>query len=57
MPTTLYEEFITSIVEEIQGQLKSIQGASAEFAKEVRSGGSASIKFSDDEYSKHDPDA
>jgi hypothetical protein len=37
--------------------LKSIQGASAEFAKEIRSGGSASIKFADEEYGKHDPDA
>ncbi|KAG9232706.1 hypothetical protein BJ875DRAFT_505834 [Amylocarpus encephaloides] len=57
MPTTLHEEFITSIVEEIQVQLKSIQDASAEFAKEIRSGGSASIKFADEEYGKHDPDA
>ncbi|ELR07553.1 hypothetical protein GMDG_08468 [Pseudogymnoascus destructans 20631-21] len=57
MPTTLHEEFITSIVEEIQVQLKSIQNASAEFAKEIRSGGSASIKFADEEYGKHDPDA
>lgn len=57
MPTTLHEEFITSIVEEVQLQLKSIQDASADFAKEIRSGGSASIKFADEEYGKHDPDA
>ncbi|KAA6408873.1 MAG: hypothetical protein FRX48_07217 [Lasallia pustulata] len=57
MPTDLHEEFITRIVEEVQVQLKSIQDASAEFAKEIRSRGSASIKFADDEYSKHDPDA
>lgn len=57
MPTTLHEGFITSIVDEIQGQLRSIQATSAEFAKEIRSGGSASIKFTDKEYGKHDPDA
>ena len=57
MPTPLHEEFITRIVEEIQVQLRSIQGASAEFAKKVRPRGSASIKFADEEYSKHDPDA
>ena len=57
MPTTLHEEFITSIVEEIQVQLRSIQDRSAEFANEIRSGGSASIKFTDEEYGKHDPDA
>ncbi|MCJ1395237.1 hypothetical protein MMC18_008120 [Xylographa bjoerkii] len=57
MPTTLHEKFITSIVEEIQLQLRSIQDASAEFAKEIGSEGSASIRFADEEYSKHDPDA
>ncbi|TVY84676.1 hypothetical protein LSUE1_G000925 [Lachnellula suecica] len=57
MPTTLHEEFITSIVDEIQVQLRSIQDRSAEFANEIRSGGSASIKFTDEEYGKHDPDA
>ena len=57
MPTTIHEEFIASIVEEIQTQLKSIQDRSADFAKEIRSGGSASIRFVDKEYSKHDPDA
>ena len=57
MPTTLHEEFITSIVEEIQVQLRSIQDRSAEFANEIRPGGSASIKFTDEEYGKHDPDA
>jgi len=57
MPTTLHGYFITSIVEELQVQLKSIQNTSAEFAREIRSGGLASIKFSDEEYGKHDPDA
>lgn len=57
MPTTLHEEFVTIVVEEIQVQLKSIQDSSAGFAKEIRSGGSASIKFADEEYGKHDPDA
>jgi len=59
MPTTLHEEFITSIVEEIQVQfqLRSIQNRSAEFANEIRPAGWASIKFTDEEYGKHDPDA
>lgn len=57
MPTTLNEEFITSTVDEIHSQLRSIQATSAEFAKEIRSGESASIKFTDKEYGKHDPDA
>jgi hypothetical protein len=57
MPTLVHEQFIVNIVEEIQGQLKSIEGASAEFAKEISPGGSSSIKFSDQEYGKHDPDA
>jgi len=37
--------------------LRSIQDRSAEFANEIRPGGSASIKFIDEEYGKHDPDA
>lgn len=57
MPSVLHETFIANVVEEIQVQLKSIEGASASFAKEVSSGGSASIKFVDEEYGKHDPDA
>ncbi|OBT69378.1 hypothetical protein VE03_01139 [Pseudogymnoascus sp. 23342-1-I1] len=56
-PTTSHEEFITSIVEEIQVQLKSLQTAFAAFAREIRSSGSASINFADEEYGKHDPDA
>ena len=57
MPSFLHERFIVQIVGELQGQLKSIEGASAEFAKEIISSASASIKFADQEYSKHDPDA
>ena len=57
MLTTLHEKFIPKIVEEIQVQLKSIEGASAGFAKEIGFEGSASIKFADQEYSRHDPDA
>jgi hypothetical protein len=57
MPSILHEKFIANIVEEIQVQLESIEGASAEFATEISSGGSASIKFTDHEYGKHDPDA
>ena len=57
MPTTLHENFILKIVEEIQIQLKSIQNESAEFAKKIEPEGSASIKFADEDYSKHDPDA
>ena len=57
IPGFLHERFIVQIVEEIQGQLKSIKGASAEFAKEISSSASASIKFADQEYDKHDPDA
>jgi hypothetical protein len=57
MPTILHEKFIANIVEEIQVQLKSIEGASSEFAKEISSSGSASIKFADQEYGTHDPDA
>jgi hypothetical protein len=57
MPTLLHETFIANVVEEIQAQLKSIESVSAAFAKEISSGGSASIKFIDEEYGKHDPDA
>jgi hypothetical protein len=59
MPFVLHETFIANTVEEeeIQVQLKSIEGASAAFAKEVSSGGSASIQFVDEQYGKHDPDA
>ncbi|KAF2752754.1 hypothetical protein EJ05DRAFT_515416 [Pseudovirgaria hyperparasitica] len=57
MPTNLHKIFIIRIVEEIQVQLESFQDTSAEFAKEIMSGGSASIKFTDEEYGKHDPDA
>ncbi|KAA6408393.1 MAG: hypothetical protein FRX48_08135 [Lasallia pustulata] len=56
MPSFLHEKFIVQIVGELQCQLKSIEGASAEFAKEIISSASASIKFADQEYSKHDPD-
>lgn len=56
-PGLLHENFIANIVEEIQVQLKSIEGASAEFAKKIRSAGSASLKFADQRYGKHDPDA
>ncbi|ELR06578.1 hypothetical protein VC83_06264 [Pseudogymnoascus destructans] len=57
MPTALHETFIANIVEEIQIQLKSIQGPAASFAKKISSRGSTSIKFRDEEYGKHDPDA
>ena len=56
VPTTLHERSLTSIVEEIQVQLKPIRGASAEFAKEIRSRRSASIKSFDEEYGRHDSD-
>ena len=56
MPSFTHEIFITRMVEEIQIQLKSIQGESAEFAKKIESEGSLTIKFADD-YGKHDPDA
>jgi hypothetical protein len=57
MPITLHKEFITSIIKKIQVQLRSIQDRSAKFANEIRPGGSASIKFTDKEYGKHNPDA
>jgi hypothetical protein len=57
MPTLLHDQFIEDVVDEIKAQLRSIQGASAAFAKEIRSPGSATIKFRDQEYGKHDPDA
>lgn len=56
MPGTLHETFIADVVEEIRVQLKSVEGASADFAKQIRSRGSASIKFADQGYGKHDPD-
>jgi hypothetical protein len=56
MPTLL-QQFITDVVEEIKFQLTSIECAPAAFAKGIGFGGSASIKFPDQEYSKHDPDA
>jgi hypothetical protein len=45
------------VCDEIKLQLKSIQGSSATFAKQIRSPGSATIKFGDKGYGKHDPDA
>lgn len=57
MPTALHEIFIANIVGEIQNQLKSIQSPAASFAEKVSSYGSASLKFRDEEYGKHDPDA
>ena len=57
MPDRLHEIFITNIVEEVQVHLKSIQNASAKFAKEIVSAGSTSITFAEGEYGKHDPDA
>lgn len=57
MPTLLHDQFIDDVRDEIKLQLKSIQGSSATFAKQIRSPGSATIKFRDKEYGKHDPDA
>lgn len=57
MPTVLHEKFIASIVEEIQTRLGSVEGESANFAKKISSRGSASIKFTDQDYGRHDPDA
>jgi hypothetical protein len=57
MPARLHETFLINIVEEIKVQLRSIQGPSAEFAKEISSEGSTTLKFDDKEYGKHDPDA
>ncbi|SLM35946.1 hypothetical protein LPUS_05356 [Lasallia pustulata] len=55
-PGFLHEQFIAIVVKEIQTQLDSIEGASAAFAKKIIPSGSASIKFADQGYCKHDPD-
>jgi hypothetical protein len=60
MPTRIHETVNVRLVEEIQRQLRSIVdggGPSAEFARDVEHGGSASITFPGPDYGKHDPDA
>lgn len=55
MPSDVHEYFLEGVVEEIRAQLKSIEGPSAGFVQEIFSGRSATIKFPDQEYGKHDP--
>ncbi|PBP19279.1 hypothetical protein BUE80_DR009502 [Diplocarpon rosae] len=60
-PTLLHQAVTKRIVKEIEVQLKSIQDrfikdSSAEFANEISSERSSTIKSTDEEYSRHDPD-
>ncbi|KAF7858464.1 hypothetical protein EAF04_009064 [Stromatinia cepivora] len=57
MPTTLHEAVIIKVMVAIQAQLDSIQSASADFARDILSEGSGSIKFPDGGFDRHDPDA
>lgn len=60
MPTVLHESVISSVVKELQHQLRTLGagvGLSAEFAQKVEACGSATIDFADTSYGKHDPDA
>lgn len=59
MPTPIHELIILEIIGEIQQQLKVISqgdGPSAEFAKEIKAEGSATIQFDEAQYGRHDPD-
>ncbi|KAF7855403.1 hypothetical protein EAF04_010146 [Stromatinia cepivora] len=58
-PLYVQEVFKARIVENLQQQLTSIASGnsrSADFAKDVGSGGSATITFADSDYGRHDPD-
>ena len=60
MPTHFHDVFLFRVVGEISHQLRSIargESSSAIFAQDVEHCGSASIRFADADYGKHDPDA
>jgi hypothetical protein len=60
MPSSLHETITSSVVEDIGEQLRaraSGSGPVAEFTRNIRSSGSASIKFADPDFGRHDPDA
>jgi hypothetical protein len=60
MPSSLHETIVASVVEDIGMQLRArtnVSGPVAEFARMVRSNGSASVIFADSDFGRHDPDA
>ncbi|RDW56352.1 hypothetical protein BP5796_13227 [Coleophoma crateriformis] len=57
MPSAVHEGLIALVVKEIQQQLESVRGIATGFAQEVYSYNSASIKFPEPDYGKHDLDA
>jgi hypothetical protein len=60
MPSALHETIISSIVGDVEEQLRAKvgeRGTVGEFVQSIRSSGSASIRFADPEFGRHDPDA
>lgn len=60
MPTETHEHFLEQVKDAIWSQVKALRdgtGKAAQFAKNVRSGGSSRIKYSDSGKSKNEPDA
>ena len=60
MPTKVHEQFSRSLSGRIVEQLRQFSqgsGSAADFAKDIRDVGSATIKSRDPEYGTHDPDS
>jgi len=60
MPTKVHEQFLRSLSGRITEQLRLLShgsGSAADFAKDIRDVGSATIRPRDPEYGTHDPDS
>jgi hypothetical protein len=60
MPTKVHEQFLRSLSGRIVEQLRVLaqgSGSAAEFAKDIRDVGSATIRPRDPEYGAHEPDS